>query len=106
MELFIIVVLLGLFFVFVLPLVQKNSMNRVTRGTIVSTQIQSYSDSYGRRHTRKIFTYEFQDEQGRTWRGQVNGNHFQNIPEGSSIKVYYQGNQPSRNRGDLSDRQS
>lgn len=103
MELFLIIVLLCLFFVFVLPLIQGNYFNRVTRGTIIATQVKSYSDSYGRRYTRKIFTYEFQDEQGRTWRGQVKGNSVQNLPEGSSIKVYYQENQPSQNRGDLSE---
>ncbi|MEM9450939.1 MAG: DUF3592 domain-containing protein [Cyanobacteria bacterium P01_E01_bin.6] len=101
MGLLFFAILLICFFVFVLPLIQQYRLDNSTTGTIISVQTETYTGSYGRRYTRQIVAYEFEDFQGKIWRGKkgmINGGYFR---EGMQISVRYSTTRPYRNEADI-----
>lgn len=101
MGLLVLIILLMMFLILIWPWIQERQRNRVTTGVVIATELRTYTGKYGKRYTRKFVTFEFQDEQGKTWRGQITGDRTLSIPEGTSIQVHYQAGQPSNNRGAL-----
>jgi len=106
MGFFILVMLLLMLLLLISPWLQEKQRDRMATGIVIATEVKTHTGSYGKRYTRKVVTYEFEDERGKKWRGQIEGDRTLSIPEGTPIQVHYQGINPINNKGTLPDRQS
>lgn len=101
MGLLFFAILLIFFFVFVLSWLKQFQLDNSTTGTIISVETETYTGSYGRRYTRQIMAYEFEDSQGKTWRGRKIMNNVRYLNEGGQIPVRYSTTNPSYNDAEV-----
>ena len=87
--------------VFVLSWMKQFQLDNSTTGTIISVEVETYTGSYGRRHTRQTVTYEFEDSQGKIWRGKKVMNNVRYLSKGIQVPVRYSTTHPHYNEADI-----
>ena len=89
----IIVVVLVLFFSSNLDL---RFRGKKSTGRVIDSSSRTWTDQYGVSHTSYTTTYDFQAEDGNTYRG-TKSTGSRRVSIGTSVTVYYSPKNPNRN---------